>query len=101
GRLQSLINFLRPGSETLLVIRLAAKSGNRHAVGGRVRAKRPAQKQQSKLQTTPHFRRRSHSDVRSIRAIRNSTGMSHRSRVSRDVIPASEYEISSLSLPIW
>ena len=53
---------------------------------------------ENQLHTTPHRLRSSHSQARIPSASRKIAGMSHRSRVSRVEMPASEYEISFASL---
>ena len=101
--LQDLVEVLGPAGEALLVFRLAAETGDGQVK--RFGAQRGnAESAQSRMNTitadscsfvsfvqiTPHFRRSSHSADRSISSSRKITGMSHRSRVSRTVIPASE-----------
>src|SRR5262249_50100645 len=94
-------DVLGPSAEALLILGLAAESGDGHVVCGGVHGDSGNQGQRKELlHTTPHFRRRSHSIARSDRANRNTTGISQRSLVSRVVIPASEYEIWLASLPM-
>src|SRR5262249_32718956 len=107
-----------PHLESLRIVRLAAQSRDRHVESGRLRRDRQPQEHHRRTsgsprssasprlcgedsasgQTTPHFLLNSHSDARIPSASRKITGMSHKSRVSRVVIPASEYEISFVNL---
>ena len=100
--LENHFEFLGPAGKTLFVFRFAAEAGDgeikRFGVDG-YREPTGRHQQQRRLrkpsyparsQITPHFLRSSHSTDRSINRTRNTTGMSHRSRVSRTVMPASE-----------
>src|ERR1700736_29677 len=106
---QQLVEILRQRGEALLVIRFVTQARDRNVVGSGARGERGKtriSKAQNHAQggpsvdlhTTPHFRRRSHSEERNSRIRRKMTGMFHKSFVSRTVMPASEYEISLGSL---
>src|ERR1700694_1160223 len=108
-RFQQLVEILRQRGEALLVIRFATQTRNGKVIGSGMRREH-GQTRGSEAQTdaqgglpadfhtTPHFRRRSHSEERNSRIRRKMTGMFHKSFVSRTVMPASEYEISLGSL---
>ena len=96
--LQTRVDIVGPHLEPLFVIRLAAQPGDGHIKGGGGRRERGQQQQREQPHTTPHLLRNSHSLARSARASRKMAGISHRSRVSRVEMPASEYEISFASL---
>ena len=96
--LQARIDVERPHLESLVVVRLAAEAGDRQKVSGRRRCQGSSQQQCADSHTTPHLRRNSHSDARRPSANRKMAGISQRSRASRAVMPASEYEISLASL---
>ena len=99
GLLEARVDILRPHFEALRVIGFAAEPGNGDVEGGGVCGARRQENQGNKPNhTTPHLRRSSHSDARIPNASRNTTGISHKSRVSREVMPASEYEISFANL---
>src|SRR5271157_4818520 len=70
------------------------------ADGGTGRGPRGLRHNFTAAHTTPQRRRSSHSAARIARTSRKSAGISHRSRVSRVVMPASEYEISFASLDV-
>src|SRR4029450_7772722 len=94
--LDAAVHILGPHLEPLGIVRLAAEAGKSEeecsGVCGQDRQEEDAK--QNLFHTTPHFLRSSHSLARNARASRKISGMSHRSRVSRVVMPASEYEIS-------
>ena len=96
--LQAGIDVFGPHLEALVVIGLAAQAGDSQIEGGGGRAQRGGHQQHGQLHTTPHFRRSSHSEARMPSTSRKTIGISHKSRVSRVVMPASEYEISLASL---
>src|SRR5690242_7306920 len=87
-----------PFHELRIIVRLAAQPGNGDVIGGGPRRQSRCKEQENRSQTTPHLRRKSHSADRNVKSSRNTTGMFQRSFISRDVIPASEYEISSANL---
>src|SRR5882762_6832243 len=99
--LQQLVELLRESSEALLVIGFAAQARYRNVIGSGLHGERrqtqisdaqanPQCGLPTNIHTTPHFRRRSHSEERKTRIRRKITGMFHRSFLSRTVIPASE-----------
>ena len=83
---QQLVDILGLGCEALLVIGLAAESGDGDVEGGR-RCREPdaraSARPKATLHTTPHLRRSSHSVQHSSNARKNTIGISHRSLVSR------------------
>src|ERR1019366_3934403 len=102
GLLQAAIDIVGPHLEALHIVGFAAEPGDgevergpRQREGGE---EQPDRGSQAGFHTTPHFRRSSHSEPRMAMASRKIAGISQRSRVSRVVIPASEYEISFVSL---
>ena len=89
------VEFRSPAGEALFVFRFAAEAGDGQIIGFGVAERRPAptgagQRKIRTLQITPHFLRSSHSPARRPSSSRNTIGMSHKSRVSRTVMPASE-----------
>ena len=96
-RFQKLVDLLGPHAEALLVIRLAAQAGDGEVVSRR-RAGSAQQRAQSSRASTTQIRFIPHPTCgaaaiptpRSSSASRNTIGMSHRSFVSRVVMPASE-----------
>src|SRR5262249_4160298 len=99
GRFERFVYVFGPAAEALLVLRLAAQSGDGYVIRRCLDDSGAGQRQKNESHhTTPHFRRSSHSIDRSERASRNTNGISQMSFVSRVVIPASEYEICCGSL---
>ena len=90
--MQQLVDLLGLRSEALFVIGLAAQTGDgdvkRRGMQG-ANNQQPNNQQQS-LHTTPHLLRSTHSVQHSSNARKNTMGISHRSFVSRTVMPASE-----------
>ena len=95
GSVQQLVDLLGLRSEALLVVGFAAQSGDRDVKGG-ARAsdadstQAARQPSRASLHTTPHLLRSTHSVQHSSNTRKNTIGMSHRSFVSRTVMPASE-----------
>src|ERR1700674_927967 len=98
---EQIVELLRQRSEALLVIGFAAQARNRDVIGSGPRGERaqtctaeakanPLCGLPANIHTTPHFRRKSHSEDRKTRIRRKITGMFHKSFLSRTVIPASE-----------
>src|SRR5215471_18001122 len=92
-----MLDLVADHAEANLILLLARQSGDGQIMRSRGQRQARGREQEWKPHTTPHLRRNSHSEPRSISARKNTTGMSHRSFVSRVVIPASEYEISLAS----
>jgi len=110
--MEELVEILGPTAEALFVLGLAPLAGDgevkgfcaegRHQENGQDEKKTKTAPAINRAATcgsgqpmqlphmTPHLRRSSHSPERSIRRSRKIMGMSHRSLVSRTVIPASE-----------
>ena len=92
-RLEDAIEIAGGAREALLVVRLAPEPGHGEKVDIRTRRcvheERECQAQSRRCpHTTPHFRRSSHSLLRSASSSRNTMGMFHSSRVWRSVMPA-------------
>src|SRR5436309_8805943 len=96
---QLLVEVRGPLAECRIVFRSTSQTGDNQEVVCRRAAHRGSKQQNENPHTTPHFRRSSHSLERRARISRNIIGMSHKSFISREETPASEYEISSASRP--
>src|ERR1700722_9397869 len=99
--MQQLVDFLGLRHETLFVVGLAAEAGHgdvkrrclKRAGGPQTNqptSNQPTSNQQRSPHTTPHLLRSTHSVQHNSSARKNTIGMSHRSFVSRTVMPASE-----------
>ncbi len=92
--LEHLVQISGPFLELLFIIGITAKPGDGDTVTSRAGIGRQEHSCQSENTQPPHtapqLRRSSHSAARSRMRPKNTIGMSHRSLVSRPVIPASE-----------